>query len=67
MHAVVAHQMGVRLDRAQIVDGDHFDIGATGFDDGAKHVAADAAKSVDGNFDGHGLALQSVEAGCPCH
>ena len=33
----------------EIVDGDHLDVLALGLDDGAQHVAADAAKSVDGN------------------
>ena len=53
MHAVEAQQMGVGLDRAEIVDGDHVDVLAAGFVDGAHDVAADAAKSVDGNSDGH--------------
>jgi len=39
-------QMGVGLDRAEIVDADHFDIGAAGLGDGAQHVAADTAKPV---------------------
>ena len=53
VHAVVAQQVGVGLDRAEIVDRHDLDIGATGFDDAAKHVAANAAEPVDGDFDGH--------------
>ena len=53
MHAVVAQQMRIGLDRAEIVDGDDVDVLAAGFMDGAQDVAADAAKSVDGNSDGH--------------
>ena len=53
MHAVEAQQMGVGLDRAEIVDGHHVDVLAAGFVDGAHDVAADAAKSVDANSDGH--------------
>jgi hypothetical protein len=54
VHGVVTHQVSVGLDRAEIVDGDDFDVGASGFVDGAHDVAADTAKSVDGNFEGHG-------------
>ena len=53
MHGVEAQQMGVGLDRAEIVDADDFDVVAAGLDDGAQHVAADAAEAVDGNPDGH--------------
>ena len=51
MHRVEAQQMRVGLDRAEIVDADHFDVGAAGLGDGAQHVAADAAESIDGNPD----------------
>ncbi len=44
---VVAQQMGVGLDRAQIVDGDDLDVVAAAFQDGAQHQAADAPESVD--------------------
>jgi hypothetical protein len=56
MHAVIAHQMRIGLDRAEIVDRDDFDVGAAGFVDRAQHVAADAAKTVDGNFHSHSLS-----------
>ena len=45
VHGVVAQQMGVGLDRAEIVDADDLDVLAAGFDDGAQHVAADAAET----------------------
>jgi hypothetical protein len=54
---IVAQQMGIGLDRAEIVDGDDFNVGAAGFYDGAKDVAADAAKAVDGNFYSHFRSL----------
>src|SRR5258708_32618388 len=55
MHRVVAQQMCVGLDRAEIVERDHFDVLAAGLGDGAQDVAADAAKPVDGDPDGHCL------------
>jgi hypothetical protein len=33
--------------------GNDLDVLAAGFDDGAQDVAADAAKAVDGDLDGH--------------
>ena len=60
MHAVVAQQVRVGLDRAEIVDGDHVDVLAAGFEDRAHDVAADAAKSVDCNSDSHVILLQRL-------
>ena len=57
VHDVVAQQMGVGLDRAEIVDGDDLDVLAAGFDDGAQDIAADAAKSVDGDPNSHVFLL----------
>src|SRR5690349_12101679 len=57
MHGVEAEQMGVGRDRAEIVDADHLDIRAAGLGDGAQHVAADAAKSVDRDANCHGSFL----------
>ena len=64
VHAVEAQQMGVGLDRTEIVDGDDLDVLAAGFGDGAQHVAADAAESVDCNPDCHDTlpAFQSAVA-----
>ena len=53
MDAVEAQQMRIGFDRAEIVDGNDFDIGTTGFDDGAQDVAADAAKAIDGDANCH--------------
>ena len=49
MHGIEAQQMRIGLDRREIVDGDDLDVPAVCFDDGAQHVAADAAESVDGD------------------
>ncbi len=53
MHRIEAQQMGVGLDRAEIVDADHLDILAAGLGDGAQHIAADAAKPIDRDPDCH--------------
>ena len=58
MDRIVAQQVSVGFNRAEVVDGDDFDIGAAGFDDGAQDVAADAAEAVNGNFYSH---LQSPD------
>jgi hypothetical protein len=59
MHRIEAQQMGIGLDRAEIVDADHLDILAAGLGDGAQHIAADTAKPVDRDPDCHaGFLLQ---------
>jgi hypothetical protein len=45
--------MGIGFNRAKVVDGNDFDIGATRFDDGAEDVAADTAEAVNGNLYSH--------------
>src|SRR5689334_6913123 len=55
MHAVVAQQVGIGFDRAQIVEGNDFDVLAIGFRDGAQNVATDPAKSVNGNAYCHNI------------
>lgn len=50
---IEAQQVSVGLDRTEVVDGNDFDVRAAGFDDGAENVAADAAKTVDGDFHCH--------------
>ncbi len=65
MHAVIAQKVGIGLDRAQIIDGDHLDIGAARFDDGAQHVAPDATETVDGDLDCHGY-LSRPDDVAPC-
>ena len=67
MHGVEAQQMGVGLDRAEIVDGDDLDVLAAGFGDGAQDVAADAAKPVDGDADCHGIAPGSLQSAAAAH
>ena len=57
MDRIEAQQMGVGLDRAEIVDADHLDILAAGLGDGAQYIAADAAKPVDRDPDCHLLSL----------
>jgi hypothetical protein len=57
MHRIEAQEMGVGLDRAEIVDADHLDIVAAGLGNGAQHIAANAAKSVDRDPDCHLLSL----------
>ena len=57
MHRIVAQQMGVGLDRAEVVDGDDLDVVAAGLVDGAQDVAANAAKSVDRDPDCHIVVL----------
>jgi len=53
VHAVIAQQVRIGLDRTQIVDRHHFDVVATAFDDGPENVAADAAKTIDCDAYGH--------------
>jgi hypothetical protein len=51
MDGVKAHEMGVGLDRAEIIDRHDFDVGAAGFDDRTENIAADAAKPINCNAD----------------
>ena len=53
VHRVVAHQVGVGLDRPEVVERDHLDVVAARLDDRAQHVAPDAAEAVDCNLDRH--------------
>ena len=57
MHRVIAQQVGVGLDRTQVVDRHDLDVLAAMLDDRAKHEAADAAEAVDGDANGHGELL----------
>ena len=49
MDRIEAQQMGIGLDRGEIVERHHLDVLAAGLDDGAQDIAADAAKPVDGD------------------
>src|SRR5437899_1659830 len=51
--AVVAQEVGVGLDGAQVVDRHHLDVAAGVLDDRAQHQPADAAETVDGDANGH--------------
>ena len=53
MYRIETEQVGVGFNRSEIVDGHHFDIGASMLDDRPKNQAADAAESVDGYTNGH--------------
>jgi hypothetical protein len=60
VNRVVAHQVGVGFDRAEIVDRDDVDVGAAGFVNRAHDIAADASKPVDGNLGLHSHSAISV-------
>src|SRR5262249_3243448 len=49
VNGIEAQQMGVGLDRREVVDGDDLDVVTAGFRNGPHDVAADAAEPVDGN------------------
>jgi len=53
VHGIVPQQVGIGFHRAEVGHGDHLDVGPTRLDDGAQHVAADAAKPVDADAYGH--------------
>ena len=55
MHAVVAEQVRVGLDAAEIVDGNGLDVGPPALDDGPQHQPPDAAEPVDGDFHSHDM------------
>ncbi len=53
MDRVVTQQVRVGLDRAEVVDGNDFDVRAAGFNDGAENIAADTTEAVNGNLYSH--------------
>ena len=53
VHAVVAQQVGVGLDGAEVVDRHHLDVATAVLDDRAQDQAADATETVDANFECH--------------
>src|SRR5690606_32012827 len=57
VHAVIAEQVGVGFDRAEVVGGNDLDVGAAAFDDGAQDIAADAAKAIDCDANSHDGSL----------
>jgi hypothetical protein len=57
VHRVEAEQVGVGLDRAEIVDRHDLDVFAARLHDGAQHVAADAPEAVDCDTNRHDVLL----------
>ncbi len=53
MDGIVAQQMRIGLDRAEVVDRHDLNIIAPRFDDRAQHVPTDPAKAVDRYLDSH--------------
>src|SRR5690606_14813752 len=53
MDAVIAQQMRIGFHWTKIVDCDDLNIGAARFDDSAKNITADAAKTIDSDADCH--------------
>ena len=53
MDGVIAQQMRIGLDRAEVVDADNLDVLAAGLGDSPQDVAADAAKTVNTDADCH--------------
>src|SRR5262249_17418624 len=64
VHRVVAQEVRIGFNRPEIVERDDLDILAAGLRDGAQNVAADAAKSVDGDPDGHAFTPFLISS-CP--
>ena len=64
VHRVVLEEMGVVLGRDEVVDGHDLDIAPLGLDDGAQHVATDAAEAGDCDAGGHGRLQGSERWGC---
>ncbi len=58
-NAVVLQQVRNGLGVAQVVEGDHFDVGIRG-ENRSEEVAADTAEAVDANADGH-VPISSLE------
>jgi hypothetical protein len=56
MDGVEAEQVGVRLDRAEVVDSHHLDVLAPALHDPAEDVAPDATESVDRDLHRHRLS-----------
>ena len=61
MDRVEAQEVGIGFHRAEIVDGHHFDIGAAALDDRPQNVAADTAKSIDGDANCHDVLLEGIK------
>jgi hypothetical protein len=53
MHGIETEQMGIGLNRSDIVYRDDLDISAAGFHGCPQHKSADTAESINGDPDGH--------------
>src|SRR5947209_9143714 len=53
VNGIEPQEMGVGLDRAEIVDGHDLDVLPSGLDDGAQYVAPDSPEAVDRHLDRH--------------
>ena len=63
MDGIVLQHVGEVLGVEQVVDADDFDVIEV-LDGGAEDHAADAAKPVDANFDGHVVTPCLLTGGC---
>jgi hypothetical protein len=65
VYRVEAEEVGIGLDRAEIVDRHDLDVLAAGFHDGAQYIAADAAEAIDCNTNSHLIPSVIAPAGAP--
>jgi hypothetical protein len=65
VHAVEAQEMGVRLDRAEIVDRHHLDVAPPGFEDRAQNVPPDPPEAVDPDPDCHACLRHAESVAAP--
>ena len=61
MDGIEAQQMGIGLDRSQIIHGDDMNIFAAGFEYGAQNIAPDAPEPVDSHPNRHETLLSTVQ------
>ena len=53
MHGIESQQMGIGLDRAEIIDGDDLNVLAVRFGNCPQDIPPDTSKSVDRDFNRH--------------
>src|SRR5579872_6341186 len=53
VNRIETQEMRIGFDRPEIVDGDDVNVPASGLDNGAQHIAADASEAVDCNIHRH--------------
>ena len=59
MHGIESQQMGIGLDRTEIVDGDDLNVVAIRFGNCAQDIPADTSKSVDSDFNRHSFSFSA--------